>query len=66
MSRETDNDFAIEQFHLGYGLFLKGKPEPECPMRLQGWREARRERRVSAVLPARPEGYYHAPAGTFD
>ena len=33
---------------------------------LAGYAEGQRERKVQVVMPARPEGYYHAPIGTFE
>jgi hypothetical protein len=33
---------------------------------LSGHAEGKRDRKVRVVVPARPEGYYHLPVGTFD
>ena len=33
---------------------------------LAGYAEGQRDRKVLVVMPARPEGYYHSPVGTFD
>lgn len=42
------------------------KPQSDDPDYLDGYRQGREEAKVRAVMPARPEGYYHAPIGTFD
>jgi hypothetical protein len=33
---------------------------------MEGYRHGQDERKVRVVMPKRPEGYYHAPIGTFD
>ena len=53
------NDGAID----GY----RGRePQSEDFDYLDGYREGQREAKVQHVSPARPEGYYHLPLGTFD
>lgn len=61
MRDETDdwNDGALDA--------LRGKARASTvPMYLDGYAHGLRERKVRVVMPARPEGYYHAPIGTFD
>lgn len=59
-------DAEIEQFHAGYRAFLAGQPRPADATQAEGWEDAQRASRVCVVMPARPEGYYHAPIGAFD
>lgn len=46
---------------------LRGQP---CPApdehSIAGYKHGADARRVTVVMPRRPEGYYHAPIGTFD
>ena len=57
-----DNDAAIDRWHNGY--FAKERPTD--PDELAGWLQAIEDRKIVVVTPARPEGYYHMPLGTFD
>lgn len=41
-------------------------PKSETALYMDGYREGQNARRVSVVMPERPEGYYHMPVGTFD
>lgn len=66
MADDYDADDNIDAFHRGYDMHRKGEACPRDPVEGAGWRERAREVRVQAVLPARPEGYYHAPLGTFE
>lgn len=59
---EIATDAKIDRWHAGY--FAKVRPTD--PDELDGWLQAQEARRVRVVMPARPEGYYHAPIGTFD
>lgn len=61
-----DPEEAIDAFHRGYMMFRAGQPMPDCPIMAEGWLDAQRARRDRVVTPARPEGYYHNPIGTFD
>lgn len=61
-----NDDEKIDSWHEGYDAHLKGKPCPTEENARAGWLERERSRRVHAVLPERPEGYYHMPIGTFD
>lgn len=61
-------DERCDQYNNGWLAGYRGKPCTDNPDFIVGWKEGQRERRhpVVAVMPARPEGYYHAPIGTFD
>lgn len=61
----TDDD-KIDLYHEGYDANRTGKPCPTEPHSRAGWLDRERNKRVRVVMPARPEGYYHAPIGTFD
>lgn len=63
---DAANDAAIDRFHDGWGAFLKGQPRPTEKDAGEGWDHGRATSRVRAVQPARPEGYYHLPVGSFD
>lgn len=69
MALQDDEDAAVAEadaFCAGYLSFRDGKPQPTDPVKAEGWLDAQRASRVRVVMPARPEGYYHAPLGTFD
>lgn len=63
---EDLNDRVIDLYHDGYFARRRGEPRPSCPYSACGWDDAERETKVVVVMPRRPEGYYHAPIGTFD
>lgn len=53
------NDGALDGF--------RGKPIASDDVHyMDGYKTGQRDRRVRVVMPARPEGYYHSPVGTFD
>ena len=62
----ADGDANIELWHQGVMANLRGEPCPTEPHGRAGWLHREREKRVRVVMPVRPEGYYHAPIGTFD
>jgi hypothetical protein len=55
-------DAAIDRWHDGY--FAKVRPTD--PDALAGFLQAQSDRRCVTVEVRRPEGYYHAPLGTFE
>lgn len=59
---DEEDETHIDRWHNGY--FAKERPTD--PDELEGWTQAQEERKVRVVMPARPEGYYHMPLGTFD
>jgi len=62
-----DNDAKLDRWNNGALDALRGAiQKSNDPDYLSGYEHGLRERKVSAVMPARPEGYYHAPIGTFD
>jgi hypothetical protein len=61
-----DEDAAIDRFHAGYDAHWAGQPCPTEKDAAEGWKTRDREGRVQVVMPARPEGYYHMPLGTFE
>lgn len=61
-----DDEAAIDAYHDGYDAFWKGQPKPDGSHQAAGWTDAQRASRVRVVMPRRPEGYYHAPVGSFD
>lgn len=62
----NDNDAAIDAYHDGYDAHRAGKPRPAEQHAAEGWDQRARDVQVRVVMPARPEGYFHAPIGTFD
>lgn len=60
---EIELDAKIDRWHNGY--FAKVRPAAEFPDELEGWLHRQNEA-PPPRLPSRPEGYYHAPIGTFD
>lgn len=65
---DYENERRCDQYNNGWLAGFKGKPCTDDPDFAVGWREGQRERRnpVVAIMPERPEGYYHMPIGTFD
>lgn len=64
---DAETDARIDRYHDGWFARRDGKPRPEtCPDGQAGWDDCLRAEKVRVVMPARPEGYYHAPPGTFD
>jgi len=63
---ENLNDQIIDLYHDGMVERWARRPRPACPFMADGWNDANRDAGVRVVAPARPEGYYHAPVGTFD
>lgn len=61
-----DDDSAIDRFHAGYDAHKRGEPCPSEKDAADGWNVRAHACRVQVVMPTRPEGYYHAPIGTFD
>lgn len=60
-------DAQIDLWHDGALDCYRGKPKASSdPDYLEGWAHAENERHVQVVMPARPEGYYHMPLGTFE
>lgn len=64
-----DDDAAIDRYADGFIDGFRGRktvllaPDPDY---LAGFRAGREQRQVRVVMPRKPEGYYHAPLGTFD
>ena len=42
------------------------KPASDDADYLDGYRQGQEDRKVRAIMPKRPEGYYHLPIGTFE
>lgn len=64
---EAQMDDAIDRWNDGALDALRGrKALSDNPDYLEGYAHGLDQRKVRAVMPARPEGYYHAPLGTFD
>lgn len=65
---DRENERRCDQYNSGWLAGYGGKPITDDPDFAAGWREGQHERRnpVVVVMPERPEGYYHAPIGTFD
>lgn len=59
-------DANIDAYHRGWDAHAKNTACPRDPIEGAGWRDRARAVRVQPVMPARPEGYYHAPLGTFE
>ena len=61
------DDAAIDRWHDGVLAALRYQPSMSVdPDYLEGYNYGLEERRVQVVMPARPEGYYHMPLGSFD
>lgn len=65
-AEELANEAKIDRWHDGYFANRDGAPRPDDPDEADGWDHREREKGVHVLMPARPEGYYHAPLGTFD
>lgn len=63
---EIEAEEAADLFCEGFLAFSRGEPRPTNTIAAEGWDDAQRTSRVRVVMPARPEGYYHMPLGTFD
>lgn len=67
MYEERDEDARIDAYHAGYACFQRGQPQPTHDADMaEGWDDAKRASWVRVELPARPEGYYHMPIGSFE
>lgn len=63
----VEDDAAIDRWHDGWFSGYRGQPCPaDDPDTKSGYNEGCARRDVRVVEPARPEGYYHMPLGTFD
>lgn len=64
---KTCSDADLDLWNNAALAALRGKA---CPAQdahsLAGYAHGLKERKVRVVMPRRPEGYYHAPIGTFD
>lgn len=61
------DDAAIDRWHDGALDCYRGKPKASDDKDyLEGWAFAEEDKKRPVVEIARPEGYYHAPLGTFD
>ena len=64
---ETEHDRQIDVFAAGYSSYIARQPCPSDTMARQGWYAAWHDcSTTDAIIPEQPEGYYHAPIGTFD
>lgn len=62
-----DDDAKLDRWNNGAIDGCRGTtPASSDPDYMEGYRHGQRERKVRVVMPRRPEGYYHASAGTFD
>ena len=66
ISYEINLDKNIDRWHDGWFEFRAGKSRPSDRNGAEGWDDAKRASGVRVVMPARPEGYYHSPVGTYD
>ncbi len=62
---DIEMDRKIDLWHDGYFMRRRGEARPTDPDMSAGWDEANREHPVVQQV-SRPEGYYHAPIGTFE
>ncbi|WP_310855880.1 hypothetical protein [Rhizobium hidalgonense] len=64
---DIENDRKIDLWHDGYFMFRRGEPRPTNDADMAaGWDEGKHASMVRPVRVERPEGYYHAPIGTFE
>jgi hypothetical protein len=61
---DVAQDAKIDRWHDGYFAAVRGEPRPTEFDAGQGWDHRANE--VPVVEVERPEGYYHAPIGTFE
>lgn len=62
-----DDDARIDRWNDGVLDGCRNQPKASSdPDYLEGYERGQQERRVRVVMPARPEGYYHMPVGSFD
>lgn len=61
------DDAAIDRWHDGALDCYRGRPKASDDKDyLEGYAYAEAGKNVRTEIPERPEGYYHAPLGTFD
>ena len=60
------DDAAIDRWHDGVldALRFRAIASDDADY-MEGYKHGIRDRQVEVVMPARPEGYYHMPLGTF-
>lgn len=63
---DAATDAKIDAYHAGWFAGFRGEARPAGEVEGEGWVDGRRDRKVRVIMPRRPEGYYHAPIGTFD
>ena len=63
---DIETDRKIDLWHDGYFMRRRGEARPTDADMASGWDEANREPSFRAAQVERPEGYYHAPIGTFE
>lgn len=67
--REDDEEREAERktdaYCAGYLAGRRGGPKPDDPDGAEGWTDGKDASQVRVVMPARPEGYYHMPLGSF-
>lgn len=67
MHDDKDSSCAGDRWNAGAIDGYRGtKPRSDDADYLKGYRDGQRDAQVKVVMPARPEGYYHQPIGTFD
>lgn len=63
---EEENERGIANYHAGWAAHRSGLARPTDKDGAYGWDERARSCKVRVIMPPRPEGYYHAPLGTFE
>lgn len=63
---DAATDAKIDAYQAGWFAGYRGEPRPAGVVEGEGWADGQDARKVRPVMPRRPEGYYHAPPGTFD
>lgn len=64
---ELEIEAKIDRWNDGALDALRYRPKASSdPDYLEGYADGEDQRKVQVVMPERPEGYYHAPLGTFD
>lgn len=67
MERDDYDDAHIDRWNNGALDAIRGKARSNDDADyLSGYEHGLREAKVRVVMPRRPEGYYHAPIGSFD